>query len=299
MAGRHALPPAAVMSLGCGALAGKRYTAVYYTSTRMGERFGELAGWNAHRAVLVWQKMVRLRSAHFSHWFRTCFQTIAEPTFLCEFVMLHFFASKRQQTLGHPANQAVAVGHLAGSPEGEASVVLGIGDNPGLPIIARLYQQMHWLPGFVAYPLHLMSIAFPKFFSKKQPRAIVAFSARTGELRWWYELEAFHYPAAAGESERLLDRLAAMGNGTNPKNDPLCLPDSCAQPVLDSGGTVFVPFQDGKIYAIRDDDADGIINPATEVSTFDVGDGFQASLALAPGMLAAAPCGGGLHVFRS
>ncbi|CAE8690787.1 unnamed protein product, partial [Polarella glacialis] len=204
-----------------------------------------------------------------------------------------------QQTLGHPANQAVAVGHLAGSPEGEASVVLGIGDNPGLPIIARLYQQMHWLPGFVAYPLHLMSLAFPKLFSKKQPRAIVAFSARTGALRWWYELEAFHYPAAAGESERLLDRLAAMGNGTNPKNDPLCLPDSCAQPVLDSAGTVFVPFQDGKIYAIRDDDADGIINPATEVSTFDVGDGFQASLALAPGLLAAAPCGGGLHVFRS
>ena len=53
----------------------------------------------------------------------------------------------------------------------------------------------------------------------------------------------------------------------------------------------YVPHEDGRLYAIKDSDGDGLISE-DEVSAFNTGNSFQASPALAPGMLVVAPCDG-------
>ncbi|CAE7745330.1 unnamed protein product [Symbiodinium necroappetens] len=109
-------------------------------------------------------------------------------------------------------------------------------------------------------------------------------------------MDPYDRPAAAGDSENVLARFRATQNGSNPNNEPVCLPDANAQPVIDGAGTAFVPFQDGKIYAVRDDNGDGKISPE-EVQEHLVGAGFQASPAMAPGLFAVIDCSGRLEVF--
>merc|ERR1711920_595922 len=124
----------------------------------------------------------------------------------------------------------------------------------------------------------------------------MAFDAKTGKTLWDFELPPFQWPTTKGDNERLVSRYVAMQKGSF--TDPICLPDSSSQPVLDSEGTAFQAWQDGKLYAINDRDEDGVID-AAEVKTYDMGDGSQGSVALAPNFLAIAPCGGGMHVWRT
>jgi len=56
-------------------------------------------------------------------------------------------------------------------------------------------------------------------------------------------------------------------------------------------GFVYVPHEDGRIYSIKDADSDGTIS-AGEVDWFDTKMGFQGSPAIAPDVLAIAPCDG-------
>lgn len=198
------------------------------------------------------------------------------------------------QSLWYEGNQAVAVGEIAGHPG--KSLVLGMGQNPGLPwFMLMSYFIPGWLIPFTA-PLYFLSLRFPSLFASKQGRAIVAFSADTGALRWVWEMEPYHKLAAAGDNEKFVVRYREWVS-TNPNNEPLCLPDANAQPVIDGAGTAFVPFQDGKVYAVRDENGDGSITP-NEVQVHLVGDAFQASVAMAPEMLALLDCAGKLDVFR-
>ncbi|OLP89351.1 hypothetical protein AK812_SmicGene29205 [Symbiodinium microadriaticum] len=199
------------------------------------------------------------------------------------------------QELPHEANQAVAVGELAGS-SGKTSLILGMGKNPGLPLIARVALSLPTIVVPLFWPFHLLSLSFPSVFAKKEGRAIFAVDAATGAVRWYHEMDPYHRPAAAGDSENVLARFRATQNGSNPNNEPVCLPDANAQPVIDGAGTAFVPFQDGKIYALRDDNGDGKISPE-EVKEHLVGAGFQASPAMAPGLFAVIDCSGRLEVF--
>lgn len=199
------------------------------------------------------------------------------------------------QELPHEANQAVAVGELAGS-SGKTSLILGMGKNPGLPLIARVALSLPTIVVPLFWPFHLLSLSFPSVFAKKEGRAIFAVDAATGAVHWYHEMDPYDRPAAAGDSENVLARFRATQNGSNPNNEPVCLPDANAQPVIDGAGTAFVPFQDGKIYAVRDDNGDGKISPE-EVKELLVGAGFQASPAMAPGLFAVIDCSGRLEVF--
>jgi len=202
------------------------------------------------------------------------------------------------QFLPYPANQAVAVGELGS--DGTVSAVVGIGANPGLAVGLDGHLQYDAKAGkFVPEDMlakHQHSLANPLNHSVPLPRAMMAFDAKTGELQWRFDMEPWHHPATLGDNERLLARLRGIATD-NPHNDGVCLPDSCSQPVIDGSGTVFVGWEDGVVYAVRDKDADGAIARESEVSSYPFSDGFQGSLAMAPGMLAVAPCGGGLYVY--
>ena len=208
------------------------------------------------------------------------------------------------QDLPYEGNQAVAVGNIPGN-EGRTSLILGMGKNPEVPIIVKMVGWMASVFPFfgvqmdvIFLPFHLLSLSFPSLFAKKQGRSIVALDAATGKVLWYYEMEPYQRPAAMGDSENLLERMKSLTDGSNPNNEPWCLPDANAQPVIDGEGTAFVPFQDGKVYALRDENGDGKISPE-EVREHLVGAAFQASPAMAPGLLAVVDCSGRVEVFRA
>ncbi|CAJ1353567.1 unnamed protein product [Effrenium voratum] len=199
--------------------------------------------------------------------------------------------------LGLPGMQAAAAGQIAGVPG--PSLVIGIGKNPGAPLLVRASMVLpHILTLLLGLPAHLLSLYFPHLFAWKQERSIAAFNAQTGALKWWYRLEPWQQLSCAGDSEKFLDRYKAMESGENPTNEPMCMPDANAQPVIDAAGTAFVPFQDGSIYAVRDENGDGQISPE-EIKARRVGDAFQSSPAMGPGMMAVVDCGGRLEVLAS
>eukprot|EP00413_Alexandrium_margalefii_P025354 CAMPEP_0204573030 /NCGR_PEP_ID=MMETSP0661-20131031/39786_1 /ASSEMBLY_ACC=CAM_ASM_000606 /TAXON_ID=109239 /ORGANISM="Alexandrium margalefi, Strain AMGDE01CS-322" /LENGTH=504 /DNA_ID=CAMNT_0051581417 /DNA_START=32 /DNA_END=1546 /DNA_ORIENTATION=+ len=197
-----------------------------------------------------------------------------------------------EQVLEYAANQAVAIGPSP-TDKGRHVAVVGMGANPGLPLAMSAYPIYgKWGALF----LHFMSLYFPWLFANNQA-AMAAYDAETGKKLWHYELSAYRKPATAGDTERVLKRYDDLTQGINPHNDPLCLPDSCSQPVIAADGTAFQGWQDGRVYAVKDANGDGQIDK-NEVSWYQLSDGFQGSLGLGPGILAAAPCGGGMYVWR-
>lgn len=197
-----------------------------------------------------------------------------------------------EHRLMYSANQAVAIGPHP-TRKGKSIAVLGMGTNPGMPAAAIASQIEPWLPlGFV----HFVDLFFGWVFIKN-PAAMAAYDTETGARLWHHELPPFRKFATKGDSERLLRRHTDIASN-NKHNDLLCLPDSCSQPVIGPDGTSYTGWQDGRIYAIRDANGDGKIDDG-EVVFHEFTDGFQGSMGMAPGLFAAAPCGGGLYVWRS
>lgn len=114
--------------------------------------------------------------------------------------------------------------------------------------------------------------------------SIVALDAKTGEKEWEFAFPDY------------IDILVA-GDRTRHEHGTLCLPNPYGSPSIDARGTVYTGHFNGYIYAIRDDNGDGVIQDS-EVSKFDTGAGFShGGAALAPGMLAIPSCDG-LYVFK-
>mmetsp|Transcript_112803 Transcript_112803/g.364167 ORF Transcript_112803/g.364167 Transcript_112803/m.364167 type:complete len:497 (+) Transcript_112803:53-1543(+) len=104
---------------------------------------------------------------------------------------------------------------------------------------------------------------------------VIAFDAETGARKdWAFSPPVWHHNAAAG------DTLFHV-----------CLPDAFSNPAIGGDGTVYIGFEDGGFYAIRDADGDGFISEG-EASKFDTGAAFQGSPGLAPGLVVGAPCDG-------
>jgi len=144
------------------------------------------------------------------------------------------------------------------------------------------------------------------FFTGAKPAALVALDAETGEHRWAFTPPSFERPACEGDESALWVRAAnvqwehgsSMAEYTEYLANLICLPDSWAQATIDGAGTVYAGYADGHLYAVRDADGDGHIRGG-EVSKYYFGHGFQGSQAIAPRLLAVAPCGGGLYVWRA
>mmetsp|Transcript_85276 Transcript_85276/g.276105 ORF Transcript_85276/g.276105 Transcript_85276/m.276105 type:complete len:467 (-) Transcript_85276:116-1516(-) len=164
-----------------------------------------------------------------------------------------------RQSTGYEANNAAAVGPLGTS--GRLAVVVGVGSNPDMPDL-------------------MMQLLRKPPTNEKRGR-VLALDAETGAQIWQHELPMWHGWAA--------------GDTIVPNH--VCLPDSFGNPALAADGTVYVGFESGLFYGIRDQDGNGRIE-GDEVASFDTGNAFQGSPGIAPGLLVATPCNG-LHVFRA
>jgi len=159
------------------------------------------------------------------------------------------------------ANAGGAIGPLAGMGP-SLRVVVTLGPNP-----TPTHEQMLGLEpsgGEAGQP---------------DPAKVVALDAKTGDTVWTYTLPLWHGGARG-------DSLAHF-----------CLPDESSNAAIGGDGVVYVPHEDGVVYAIKGDgDGDGVISDS-EVERWSFDSTFQASPAIAPGMLAVAPCDG-LAVFK-
>lgn len=158
------------------------------------------------------------------------------------------------------ANSAPAIGYLAGQPVGSLSVLLAVGDNPDWP-----------------------ALPWEKAHNRKKLSRAFALDALTGKVQWEFIFPDW-YGSAAGDTYY---------------KGHICLPDSYANPTIGGDGTAYLVGESGIAYALRDDNADGTIREEDgEVYKLDTKNAFQASPAIAPGMLVLAPCNG-LAVFLS
>ena len=108
-----------------------------------------------------------------------------------------------------------------------------------------------------------------------EPAKTFALDAATGAIVWQYDMPLWHG--------------AAAGDGF-PENHG-CAPDSSANNAIGGDGVAYVPHEDGRVYAIRDADGDGVIHEG-EVSSWGFDMTFQGSPAIAPGLLVVSPCDG-------
>lgn len=107
-----------------------------------------------------------------------------------------------------------------------------------------------------------------------------AFDAQTGRKQWHFVLPPWYRDTNAGEEEGFIPRSL---NGKR----ALGLPNPCTDPTIGGDGTVYFGDADGKFYAIRDMNGDGIIAGDDEVNSMEMYDSFQnPGPGLAEGMLA-------------
>eukprot|EP00747_Dinoflagellata_sp_TGD_P053431 gnl/TRDRNA2_/TRDRNA2_148446_c0_seq1.p1 gnl/TRDRNA2_/TRDRNA2_148446_c0~~gnl/TRDRNA2_/TRDRNA2_148446_c0_seq1.p1 ORF type:complete len:366 (-),score=49.81 gnl/TRDRNA2_/TRDRNA2_148446_c0_seq1:79-1071(-) len=202
-------------------------------------------------------------------------------------------------------NQYPAVGMVKYGSSSRLAVVAGVGNNPALPF--KFWEDMlpRWIPGRIQrivgdtlFMLQLRSrlvrraLGIPVITGR-----VYAFDAEAGNVLWTYSDESWDHYACAGDEDRYFERLAR--HQANPtKQEFICGPDSWAIPLISGDGTVYAGSgTGGNLYAIRDDDGNGVIEES-EVSTFKPGQAFLNAPALAPGMLAVAPCWGPMYVFK-
>jgi len=122
---------------------------------------------------------------------------------------------------------------------------------------------------------------------------LYALDAETGETRWRYELPSWRAWHTAGDPEGLVARIGRGYRNRRILPRPLCLPNPFSAPTISADGGVYLGYQDGRMYSVRDSNEDGRIDGDAEVSTFSTGTAFSASgAAFAPGMMAIANCDG-------
>jgi len=152
---------------------------------------------------------------------------------------------------GNEANSAPSIGSLS-SDSSSLAVIVAVGINPSNADSSKPADGTSGPP---------------------RPAYTIALDATSGSLLWNYTMPLWH-GAAAGDS---------------PTHG--CVPDSSGNVAIDGAGVVYVPHEDGAVYAIRDADGDGAIDNG-EVHRFDLETGFQGAPAIAPGMLVVVPCDG-------
>merc|ERR1719245_271083 len=130
------------------------------------------------------------------------------------------------------ANNAAAVGSL--SPGGRLSLAIGTGMNPNVPMVDVL-DITHSLP-------------------KQKLGRIYTLDAETGKLGWTFEPPIWKNNSAVAAGDTVFHT---------------CLPDSFSNAAIGGDGTVYLGFMDGRLYAVRDKDGDGVIDPKSEASTYN------------------------------
>lgn len=177
-----------------------------------------------------------------------------------------------------------AVGRLG--PNGKLAVVVGVGQNTGLPPLLKGEATQKYLTD----PEFRAEMQVPHFNNR-----VMALDAATGETLWQYDEPVWDHFGAAGDEERVFFEPGAISS----IDGMICLPDAQGIPVINQlDGTVFFSSShSGNLTAIRDSNNDGIID-ASEVKNFAPGIAFLNSPSMAPGLLVAAPCWGPVYTFK-
>jgi len=177
--------------------------------------------------------------------------------------------------------------------------VLPVGDTLQQP----LYHQLPpWLPDPVKMSLHLFSLwmgpclrSVPglELLIPSTRAELIAFDAYTGATKWTYRAPDWQRLAGKGDEEGVVTR-SAQGMAF-----PFCSPTAWGAPALSGDDTVYVGHVSGLLYAVKDHNSDGYIDPEAEVSTFDMDAApLRSNPAWAPGMMAVASCDS-LFVFKT
>lgn len=120
-------------------------------------------------------------------------------------------------------------------------------------------------------------------FMEGTPSIMQAFNAKTGELKWTYELDFMKRKVVRGDEEGDGPRMATPWRGR-------CVPVAYSSPTVDGNGVIHIGHMSGKFFAIKDWNDDGVIQP-DEVSEFDAEAAFlHSGPAFAPGVFAVTTC---------
>lgn len=211
---------------------------------------------------------------------------------------------QRRTRLGQ--NQYPAVGMI----NGRMTVVLSLGPLPGLTGALFGTHISPSLPSWIRD--HQYGEAVQKFIFRAQhnwswlrrwlgiwvndQNTVAAMDAQTGKILWSFVEEPADRYGAEGD-EPIIERMEARRK--NYRLEVLCGPDTWGIPVIAGDGTVYASSGwQGRMYAINDRNDDGKLDP-DEVSQHKFSAAFLNGPALAPGLLAATPCWGGMYVWRT
>lgn len=196
-----------------------------------------------------------------------------------------------ESSVPRPPHSWPVVGRLSkGAP---LQVIIPIGAQAFAP---RLFDAPGFLPDFLKLLYHKVSVLlgdYGRFIwtTRVLPTEVHAFDAETGARAWTWQGPTWYRPACAGDEEGLVERYQ-LGH------QMICGPGPWTAPTMDAAGTIYVGNQDGYMYALRDDNADGQISDS-EVSSYDLqASQLHAGPSVAPGMMAIGSCDG-LFVFRT
>eukprot|EP00420_Gonyaulax_spinifera_P026663 CAMPEP_0197919662 /NCGR_PEP_ID=MMETSP1439-20131203/87559_1 /TAXON_ID=66791 /ORGANISM="Gonyaulax spinifera, Strain CCMP409" /LENGTH=523 /DNA_ID=CAMNT_0043541831 /DNA_START=52 /DNA_END=1623 /DNA_ORIENTATION=- len=122
------------------------------------------------------------------------------------------------------------------------------------------------------------------------PGGVTAFEPDSGKVLWEWKVPDWNRPEVKGDDSLLWARLVGMSVNLG---QTMCVPNPWASPTVDVDGTMFIGWQDGKIYAVREVNSVG-----KEVDRFETPSAFShPGLAIAPGMMAVTNCNT-LYVFK-
>lgn len=195
-------------------------------------------------------------------------------------------------TVPKPPNTSPVVGRLAGGEK--LTLVMGIGQQSqlGCQPPASVWSMLPLpLPlivqGFLFLVTHTVSVWMGDFnyllWQVRQTRThdLYAFDAETGERLWTWEGPTTHRLCNRGDEDGFLWRML-RGYRT------VCCPTPWGQPRIDPDGTIFIPNENGDVFALNDANRDGRIDGAKEVSVYHTGATFpHCGTAHAPGMMVA------------
>lgn len=94
------------------------------------------------------------------------------------------------------------------------------------------------------------------------PTDVIAYDARTGRQVWIFDGPTQQGIYQRAEVEGYLERKAAGVRA-------MTLPHPWSAPTIDSDGTVIIGSEEGQLFALRDENSDGVVSGAGEVGSFD------------------------------
>mmetsp|Transcript_34380 Transcript_34380/g.109129 ORF Transcript_34380/g.109129 Transcript_34380/m.109129 type:complete len:526 (-) Transcript_34380:67-1644(-) len=188
------------------------------------------------------------------------------------------------EVVSRPMMSWPAVGRIG--PNMRLATVSTLGTNPGAPGVSMYYQ---WLPDWLKLQMHHWSIWLgdrAKFlwWNPGFATEVVAMDAATGQRLWTWTPPVYPRLACKGDEEALVLRMT-MGIRSQ------CMTASWGAPSIGGDGVVYAPHMNGMVYAIKDINGNGIIEEATEVTSFDAESAFlHGGPTFAPGTMAVTTC---------